>query len=1148
MSMKITVDKKILAGVIFCSIILLSIPVISWYNSEKFKEANQWVNHTHEVLYEFEQVLNYCIDAETGERGFIITGHGKNLAPYTNATSRIFEHLDKANELTKDNPRQQKNIKDLRQLATQFTEQLSAIITIRKTKGFEEAQQMEAADLSKTILDKIRKEIMDVKNIEQNLLSLRKQGSEKDARNFNIISIVLVILIVVVLITVYIIITANISALRTAQTEAINRNRILEGTGGLAREIQGNIQVQELAQTIINYLANFTNAQLGAFYVAEENTLKMVSAYAIDKKTQSLPVIEFGEGLAGQAAAEKRTILVSNVPAGHFKINTSFGNITPQNIIALPFLFENSVMGVIELGTVNTFTPIQLEFLSIITDSIAIAVSSSQVRQQTKELLEETQRQAEELESQQEELKQTNETLHAKTQQLENSEMELKAQQEELQQTNEALEEKANQLKTQKEILRSAKMEVEAKAKELETTGRFKSEFLANMSHELRTPLNSILILSQLLAENKNKVLGEKEVKHAQSIYSSGTELLELINEVLDLSKVEAGKIELEIGEVYIDQITDSLHSMFNEMATNKQVSFTISNKAENFRHPLLTDEQRVQQILRNLLSNAFKFTPAGGNVLLEIQLAPATDESSDTNELISFSVTDTGIGIPQNKQALVFEAFHQGDGSTKRKYGGTGLGLSISKKLAGALGGEIQLQSEEGKGSTFTLFLPLKFDASRIMATDNRIEVKKVAAANAAGHPNHNSPTFTRPNDIDDRHSITEIDRVILIIEDDEHFAKLLLNLIRKKNYKGIIAHQGNTGLSFARHYKPDCIILDMKLNEMDGSEVLKKMKNDPELRHIPVQIISGYDRKKDVMELGAFDFIRKPVTQADIGTAIDRMEEFTRQKLKKLLIVEDNREQNNAIKELIGNEDVKLFSAYGGAEAYDMLLKEKFDCIIIDLGLPDMSGIDLMDKIKANGDLENIPVIVYTGKDLNKDELARLNRLANTVVLKTANSIERLLDETILFLHRAEHDLPKEKQRIIRQLHRSTEVLKGRKVLVVDDDMRNIYSLTNVLEEEGLICLYADNGKEAIRKLEEHGDIDIVLMDLMMPEMDGFEAMQQIRKMEKYIKLPVIALTAKAMKGDREKCLETGFSDYISKPVNIEQLVSLMRVWLYR
>jgi CheY-like chemotaxis protein/nitrogen-specific signal transduction histidine kinase len=696
-------------------------------------------------------------------------------------------------------------------------------------------------------------------------------------------------------------------------------------------------------------------------------------------------------------------------------------------------------------------------------------------------------------------------------------------------------------------MLKAAKMEVESKAKELEQTGKYKSEFLANMSHELRTPLNSILILSQLLAENKNNLLGEKEQKHAQSIYSSGTELLHLINEVLDLSKVEAGKITLEIGNVQIGYVVNSMHSMFNEMAKNKAIDFEMIYTPDDFKHPLVTDEQRLEQILRNLLSNAFKFTSAEGKVRLQIQLQPA-GEQDPAKQIVAFSVSDTGIGIPENKQSLIFEAFQQADGSTKRKYGGTGLGLSISKKLAQALGGEIQLQSEEGKGSTFTLYIPLQFDPSKIVTPDHNIEINKEAGNNQTRfHLNEGLPAITA-NAIDDRHAIEENDRVILIIEDDEAFAKTLLDFVRKKNYKGIIAHQGNTGLSFARHYKPDTIILDMKLPGMDGAEVLKKLKNDPGLRHIPIQIISGYDRRKEGLELGAFDFIRKPVTQSDIETAFDRMEKFTQKKLKKLLIVEDNKEQNNAIRELIGNSDIKLFSAYSGTEAYATLLKEKFDCIIIDLGLPDMNGFDLMEKIKANTDLEKIPVIVYTGKDLDKEEVARLNKLADTVVLKTANSIERLLDETILFLHYAESELPKEKQQIIRKLHRSDMVLKNRKVLLVDDDIRNIYSLTNALEEEGLICLNADNGKEAIEKLKEHTDIDIVLMDLMMPELDGFETTRQIRKTDKYAKLPVIALTAKAMKGDREKCLEAGFSDYISKPVNIDQLISLMRVWLYR
>lgn len=1148
--MKMTVDRKILAGVVFCSCILLTVAFISFYNSEKFKETNQWVNHTHEVLFQFEQILVYCIDAETGERGYIITGAESYLEPYNRSSAQIVEHLNKVKDLTKDNPFQQKNILGISRQITLLTERLSTTIEVRRTAGFEKAQQMVVSGIAKRELDQIREEIEHAKKIEETLLVERKQKSEQDAQKFNIISITLVIAIVIVLISVYVIITANLRALRQAQTDAMNKNLILEGTSGLIKEMQGNKQIKELTQTIINFLVTYTKAQIGALYLAEEAKLIMISAYAFHKNKEDLPVIGFGEGLAGQAAAEKRTILCNNIPSGHFNINSSFGEVVPENIIVLPVIFEGRVAGVVELGSIYNFTAIQQQFLSIMADSIAIAITSSQSREKTKELLEETQRQAEELEAQQEALKQSNEELHSKTELLERSEVELRAQQEELQQSNEELEEKASLLETQKEMLKIANREVESKAKELELTGQYKSEFLANMSHELRTPLNSILILAQLLAEDKNKLLGEKEKKYAQSIYSSGTDLLNLINEVLDLSKVEAGKIDLEIGDVYVSSVMSNIHATFSEVAKNKGVVFEIIYNAEHYKHPLLTDKQRLGQILRNLLSNAFKFTSHSGKVILKVDLIPAGESGylNERDEVIAFSVSDTGIGIPRNKQEIIFQAFHQADGSTKRKYGGTGLGLSISRKIAHALGGEISLQSEEGKGSTFTLYLPLKLDPSKIISGNSEIELKQPAIKSEITRQASEAITAFTENAIDDRNTINENDKVVLIIEDDVNFAKILLDFVRQKHYKGVIAHQGNTGLSFARYYKPEAIILDMKLPEMDGAAVLKQLKNDPGLRHIPVQIISGYDRKKEGMELGAFDFIKKPVTHTDIQDVFDRMEEFIRKKLKKLLIVEDNREQNEAIRILIGNGDVKSLSAYGGVEAYEMIQKEKFDCIIIDLGLPDMSGFELLEKIKANSVLDKIPVIVYTGKDLNKEEVARLNKLANTVVLKTANSIERLLDETVLFLHRVESELPKEKQQIIRKLHRSDEVLKNRKVLIVDDDIRNIYSLTNALEEEKLECIIADNGKEAIKKLQKHEDVDIVLMDLMMPEMDGFEATMQIRAIDKFSKLPIIALTAKAMKGDREKCLAAGMSDYIAKPVNIEQLLSLMRVWLYK
>ncbi|MCW3107245.1 MAG: signal transduction histidine kinase, partial [Segetibacter sp.] len=773
-------------------------------------------------------------------------------------------------------------------------------------------------------------------------------------------------------------------------------------------------------------------------------------------------------------------------------------------------------------------------------------------RTQLKELLEETQRQAEELEAQQEELKQSNEELLEKTELLEKSEAALRVQQEELQQTNEELEEKANLLEEQKEKLEHAKMDIENKARQLEVTSKYKSEFLANMSHELRTPLNSVLILAQLLSENKSKSLGEKEVEFAKNIYNSGTDLLNLINEILDLSKVESGKMELDIEPVTFSDIRSDITSMFAEVAKNKSVDFAININDKSLPNNMVTDQQRLQQILRNLLSNAFKFTGKGGKVTLAIDKATPLSNFNNkklysVSNIISFSVTDTGIGIPADKQGIVFEAFQQADGSTKRKYGGTGLGLSISRELANALGGEIHLQSEEGKGSTFILYLPFEFDESVVIPIDRIVEVKENKLTVAADDKMIEKIPVAEGGVTDDRYNIHASDKVILIMEDDPDFANVLLAFVRDRNYKGIIAHEGNTGLSYARHYKPDAIILDMQMPVMDGTQVLKQLKNDPELRHIPVQIISGYDKRKEGMELGAFDFIQKPISKEQLQNAFDKIETFVSKKLKKLLIVEDNESQNKAICELVGDGDVKCVAAYTGHEAVELLSKEHFECIIVDLGLPDMTGFDLLEKIKIDAKLKRMPVIVYTGRDLSREESNRLGKLANTVVLKTANSHERLLDETTLFLHRVESRLPKEKQNIIRQLHKTDEVLKNKKVLVVDDDIRNIYSLTNILEEEGMECVIAENGKVAVNMLKENGTVDIVLMDVMMPEMDGYEATKEIRKMNRFNKLPIIALTAKAMKGDREKCLNSGMSDYIAKPVNVEQLLSLMRVWLY-
>ncbi len=941
--------------------------------------------------------------------------------------------------------------------------------------------------------------------------------------------------------------------LQRLSEENERRTWLLTGNGELNDTVRGEKDVRELSQDIISKLTAYLGAQIGTIYLLESGRLVLTGTYAFHHRKENTNQIELGQGLVGQAALEKKPIIFSEVPDDYARINSGIGNTSPRNIIVFPFEHEGQLKGVLEIGSVREFTELQLEFLRLVADNIGIAFHSSQSRTLLKELLEETQRQTEELEAQHEELRQMNEELQEKTDLLEKSEAELKARQEELQQTNEELEEKASLLEEQKEALEIAKLEVETKARELEVTSRYKSEFLANMSHELRTPLNSILILAQLLSENKSKSLPEKEVGFAQNIYSSGTDLLNLINEILDLSKVESGKIELEIGPVSLSGLTANLESLFQELARTKAMEFNRQISEEALQLPLITDQQRLEQILRNLLSNAFKFTGKGGSVTLDIREVRTAGlalnpKLSGLGQVLAFSVKDTGIGIPKEKQALIFEAFQQADGSTKRKYGGTGLGLSISRELARALGGEIHLTSEQGQGSTFTLYLPATFDSSFIEPVEREILVREPAAPARPVSARPAAPAHNGEPVDDDRYTIGENEKVILIIEDDVQFARILLSFVREKGYKGIMAHQGNAGLSLARYYHPDAIILDMQLPVMDGSQVLRHLKNDPDLRHIPVQVVSGYDRGKEGFELGAFDFVKKPVNQAELNSAFGRIEEFINRKLKKLLVVEDNPAQNMAIRELIGNGDVKSYSAYTGEEAYQMLVKDSFDCIIIDLGLPDMAGIDLMEKLKADERLRKVPVIVYTGQDLTREETARLNKLASTVVLKTADSKERLLDETTLFLHRVESKLPKEKQEIIRKLHRTDEVLRDKKVLIVDDDMRNIYSLTNALEEEGVRCITAENGRSALQILREQPDTDIILMDVMMPEMDGYEATQEIRKIAKFQKLPIIALTAKAMKGDRERCLDAGMSDYIAKPVNIEKLLSLMRVWLYR
>ena len=797
------------------------------------------------------------------------------------------------------------------------------------------------------------------------------------------------------------------------------------------------------------------------------------------------------------------------------------------------------------------------------------------IRRQTQQLLERTQTQAGELEVQQEELRQTNEELEEQARALKESEASLQEQQEEVRQSNEELRQSNEELEEQAHVLEEQKIDmkkknvelekaqslVEEKAKDLEVTSKYKSEFLANMSHELRTPLNSIMLLSKLLSDNKDENLTEKQEDFARTINSSGLDLLSLINEVLDLSKVEAGRMEINVEDVRLNDIVGSMERGFKAVAQDKGLELNIEIAEELPAH-IRTDRQRVEQIVKNLLSNAFKFTTQGGGVTFKIarpdERINLSKSGLEPDSAISFAVTDSGIGISKDKQKLIFEAFHQGDGGTSRIFGGTGLGLSISRELAKLLGGELQLESEEGKGSTFTLYLPeIPETGGRKLETGNlKLETRDAQPATRNSQPETRKesqvssvkvPVSSEEFIHDDRKEITPEDKSILIIEDDPKFAKVLRDLSREKGFNVLVAGDGETGLHFVDYYKPNAIILDIKLPGIDGWTVMSRLKESLKTRHIPVHFMSVSEKSLDAMRMGAIGFLNKPVTMEDLDNAYGRIESIISSPVKNLLVVEDNEAQRKAIVELIGNGDVVTTAVSTGQEAYDKLSSARFDCMILDLGLPDMPGVELLTKIRNDENISRMPIIIYTGRELDKKEKIILDEYSEKILVKGVQSPERLLDETSLFLHRVEQNLPEDKKQMLKMIHDKETILKDKKVLLADDDMRNVFALTNILEDKGIKVLVAKNGKEAVERIDKNPDIDLILMDIMMPEMDGYEAMGKIRKKGQFKQLPIIALTAKAMKGDRLKCIEAGASDYLAKPVDTDKLLSMLRVWLY-
>jgi signal transduction histidine kinase/DNA-binding response OmpR family regulator len=911
--------------------------------------------------------------------------------------------------------------------------------------------------------------------------------------------------------------------LRETTAHHAEQDWIKTGQAQLNERMSCEQTIESLAKQIISFLTTYLEeAQVGLFYLLKDSAyLQLIASYAYTASDNRPDKFRLGEGLVGQAALEQKTFARAYTQDEYTHIIQSGLACTVHHyVLIIPFLYENVVKGVIEIGFSKTPTRLQQDFLRQTMPSIGIAVNTAESRTQLQVLLAQSQRQSEELQRQQQELQHSNEELQKSAEELE-------AQQEELRQINEKLEERTQDLEeqgivirqknlallNQQESMKKAQAALETKAKELELANQYKSEFLANMSHELRTPLNSMLILAQVLVDNDEGNLNDEEVKYAQTIHSAGSDLLALINEILDLSKVEAGKMEIHVEEVSLVSLVDKIEQKFRPLAQEKGLDFHVT-LAEDLPPLLHTDKQRLQQIINNLLSNAFKFTSEG-----EIKLGMLCPE----NGTIAISVSDTGIGIPKDKQQTIFEAFRQANGSTSRHYGGTGLGLSISRQLARLLGGDLLLHSEKGKGSTFTLSLP----ESNI--SDDQASETETSTAIA-----------------DDRANLNADDRSILIIEDDSIFSRIIIALALEKNFKCLVADDGEAGLQLAKQYQPNAILLDMSLPVMDGRTVMERLKTNPETRHIPVHVISAYDYHLQLKRMGAIGYLHKPVNIERLRELLKQIEQFMEKTEKPLLLVVDNGSRQQQFVDLVGGGNIQTTLVATVAEALESLKKASFDCLILDMAVESGTGIKLLEQLYKDEHFSQIPVILFADRELNLTENMLLQQYGESITVKIVHSPERLLEEATLFLHQAEAQLPQEQQQILRMVHDQETLLMNKKVLIVDDDIRNTFTLLTVLEKKGMEVIVGSHGKEALALLDEHPDVDLVLMDIMMPEMDGYEAMQKIREQARFQKLPMIALTAKAMKGDRAKCIEAGASDYLSKPVDTEKLLSLMRMWL--
>jgi CheY-like chemotaxis protein/CHASE3 domain sensor protein len=1125
--------------------LILGILAILYSSLKTVREHNRLVTHAHEVLYELELTLSALKDAESSARAFVSTQNDPFLETFQAGRAAALENVRKLKALTYDDPQQQAKANQLLDKSLTFLHwQSETLDAARRSKvGNTEGMPSEFDLLaqSRPHMDEIRLIVQDMKDSEERTLQARahQAAAASSRQELSILAVTGVSILLVLLVQYYI--RRSIQIQRAEAERLSNENWLKSGLAEAGALLRGKETLEDVGRATLEFFAGYLGMQVGAFYVQRHGHLQLVASFAQAGELQSIPTrIGLTESLAGEALNHQRLIELDEVPTDYMKVSSALGSSLPRRLVILPLYGEDMPrVGVVEMGFLHKLPKEALELFDDLKSSLSVVVNSTLSRQVQRELLEETQRQAEELAAQQEELRASNEKLEQQTRALQKSQDRLEVQQEELRQSNVELEQQAQELEQQKGRLAEknsslliAKAELESKARELEQASRYKSEFLANMSHELRTPLNSLLLLATLLAENKENTLTDKQVDFARTIFKSGRDLLTLINDILDLSKVEAGRLELVRETVVFDEMMDRLKSDFEMIAEEKGLTFAM-RRTDQAPLSIITDAQRLLQIMKNLISNALKFTEVG---LVELII-----DHGEGPTPVRLQVRDTGIGISTEKQSIIFEAFKQSDGSINRTYGGTGLGLTISKELAQLLGGFISVSSQPGEGSVFTLHLPEEMPREQ-----PRVEPIAPVIQSAQRPPQTAALDPAREDEPLASLDLKADDRLILVVEDDVDFGRIIADIAHEAGFKTVIATSGEMALRMANAYPLNAVLLDIKLPDISGLGVLECLKSDPATRHIPIHIVSGTDYVQNALALGAIGYLQKPAQADQLKAIFERIEATLERKVKRVLLVEDDKFQRQATKDLLGQEDISIVEARSGTEAQDKLWNEAFDCVVLDLRLPDVSGFELLEAMEKDLPGPKPPIVVYTAKDLTREEQALLERYAESIVIKGARSPERLLDEVSLFLHRLESSLPPKSRTILQKLRSDAVGLKGRKILLVDDDMRNVYALVNALESHGLQISIARNGRESLTQLEKDAGIELVLMDIMMPEMDGYEAMHLIRGNPLYKKLPIIALTAKAMKGDLEQCLASGANDYLPKPVNLERLLSLLKVWL--